>query len=1149
MDGISLGFGEHINGALRSKIEEEFEKSEELRGLFPEASERRKVARRILGELDRRFPPSSGLWNNAKFVELLRVMGKSIISEVVGQAFAQSGVNDPGRTQAWIAKIQQPFETCVRRAGMLIEAGACWESSQSVLSSNVALGVTHEVVRGQIASGVPEVRLRDSLIAEADATALKCLSARPAPLSPKECVLRSVRNGVLQVTRISLQRKLGEKLGERVLEQLLAREGLWSSYESCVSRSASGPDFQDCIDRLVIGVGAAAAGSISREHPGVVEAIPQEEERRRLIEELGVKPAFAECMTRQKARDQRIDGQLDSRPCELLIENRITRGVFERKLEDGVRAGLSSGESLEARKIAVAGMQAMDGCWSDSLQEKARQACIRRAIIRVAEIAAAKTLRGKMPEGLFEARPELENSLLSSFSACLSRELPTDILREQERARQLEKCSGRLRRASALPAAEFQVSAAFSGRMSPIMFNNLMKTKVREEFAACLGPAPSESTLGRCSLRLIKGASNFAANVIIPETLRAYFHDEKIALTPEFKKAFDDFLTGNLRDLSACFDRELVLEKLDRGGEIAESCFKKSIPPVASYLAQLQFDLQTAAMYSGNRERWLALRKELMGELDACAKRGLDGSRAIQAYIDYVKDCGSELALRASSVVGKDQILLALDANLPELGAGAPGASTRAELRERLKGGLLAPFEQCLGKARPQVSADRNSCTESLQREATHGIASAVGQAKTVDILGSAVRPELSPIGAALRECVARSPEGKKLSPALEGCVKRYSIDMAKAVGGLKLRSTLAKLMGSRQYAGAGQAIEKSLGDYSRCLDRANGQEFGIAFNGALDECTSRLTGGARGIVYEAADRLMGRPVSGAGPRDNALAAMARAIPCLDGLTADQPAEDIADAGVDAEGLLEAMVRMIKDYVDYDAKKAELDVQAVLKQLWADLATLPAGETRKKLLELLVKRGVLDQVIKGIVRGNVREAFDSLPPGDRLAEDVRSRLLEPANFERIFAGEAGGGLSRKILDGIVRPAVLEGKSMSDPAVAQALAEVRQSVAEALIESPHFGTVLIASGVQKELDTMNGVTRTVARMLYGREALKWSEVRRTTDGQEAERYIREMILRPKALGLQLSESEEKKRLEGAKGRVTKAVKSYGSRGRA
>jgi hypothetical protein len=73
--------------------------------------------------------------------------------------------------------------------------------------------------------------------------------------------------------------------------------------------------------------------------------------------------------------------------------------------------------------------------------------------------------------------------------------------------------------------------------------------------------------------------------------------------------------------------------------------------------------------------------------------------------------------------------------------------------------------------------------------------------------------------------------------------------------------------------------------------------------------------------------------------------------------------------------------------------------------------------------------------------------------------------------------------------------------------------------------------------------MGFLTKTFAKVLYGKDNLVWEKVRTSEAGIAAETYIKEKVLMPKFTGTLLNPEEEKKVNAEAERLVTEAVKKY------
>ncbi|MCM2322062.1 MAG: hypothetical protein NDJ90_02255, partial [Oligoflexia bacterium] len=655
LDVASLGFGSKIKAAIQQRLEEQFESSPEIRQLYPAQSDRRQVVRKIIADIDRRYPDapkwphSEVTWTNEKLNDVIRLVGRGVVNAVVDRAFTNFEIKDQKRHAAWSSKILGPFDACIRSAKTVLESQVCWESTQAGRGPNVALGLSHELLRGSVLSSVADVKFKEGVHATGDRHFRRCMEHGG---KAQDCVLGAIQGGVVSVSRLKLEEKLAPAIGKAKYQALIEGDRVWPPYEACVRTAQDSLTIQSCIDRLVANAGTAAVNDIVLAHPRVVEALPKEIERKAFVAELKSEAVFKACVEEQLAQGKRVDGMLDVGPCELTVENRVTRAVLGKMFRASVQEKLGRGDSHE-NTIVASGMGELDRCWSDRIDEADRTRCLRGAILRVGEGVASRTLELRIPSGLRAEKPRLQPELEQGFSKCLREKAPQDILDAAKRDAAITFCSGALRKQTALPAAEYQLGEAFRARLSKQMLETLLKTRVRTDFAACLGDAPTDQTLGKCAVALTKRASTFAAKSIIPETLHGYFAEQGIVLSKDRQKEFEKFLSDNLSQLNSCFDRELTVEQFDDMGGVAEGCFKKNIRPIANYLAQLQFDLQTGPLYMKRQAKWLELRKSLMAEIDFCAAQGLEQAKEIKDYIEHVQGCGNRLALHASELVGK----------------------------------------------------------------------------------------------------------------------------------------------------------------------------------------------------------------------------------------------------------------------------------------------------------------------------------------------------------------------------------------------------------------------------------------------------------------------------------------------------------------
>ena len=165
-------------------------------------------------------------------------------------------------------------------------------------------------------------------------------------------------------------------------------------------------------------------------------------------------------------------------------------------------------------------------------------------------------------------------------------------------------------------------------------------------------------------------------------------------------------------------------------------------------------------------------------------------------------------------------------------------------------------------------------------------------------------------------------------------------------------------------------------------------------------------------------------------------------------------------------------------------------------------------------------------------------------PDSFLPKQLKDSLVSRENFDAIFQGAEGKKIKDAVLNQLINPIIIDGKSASSPEALVNMAEITNQVTKLLINSPHFGEKIIASQVQGSLDNIGAVKGFFVKVFYGGpNALNWQKVRQTPEGQIAENYIKENIMTPKFKMITVSPKESEKRNKEAERLVSVAVKKY------
>lgn len=1122
LNSVGGGF---VRDEIESSLREELENSAEIREYLRTDQERSDLTKRLMSGIARHM---KGGVSNASSVATVKFIGREIFGTIAGKALAQNGVSDEKSRARWVEKLMTSFDRCTAVARTVFEANACLDAAKAGLPANVGLVLVHHLTRQELLPSVPEpggIPARARFESDLDLTYRLCLSK--AGMDARECVLRSMRAGTITVSEVQLRAALGKLFKPAEVERIKSDPEVWPRYWSCIDGSKSSEQMRACIDGLTIHAGSAAAQVKIQMEKAVNDAYPSAKERAGLA--ASQRALFRKCGEEQLARNTRLNGSLDLSRCQDLVENRVIGGIARASFKKSADEHLEAGDE-QASAVVRGTLAGFDRCWNDSLKEEGRQACLRQAVIHAAETIGGRVLDVRVPELVFKRAPEFRGGLLKKLRTCLDRELPADVIRSPDRDRRIESCTGRMRREAALPSAKAMLEQSFHNHLSQGEMDALLKKRVHGQFASCLGEDPNGARLDACGVVLTREAAKDAGRWILPREIRKNLGKSSV-LSQSADAEIEPFVARLTSDLEGCLDREISEKRPLDAARDAETCYKKSIRGVVGFIGKLQFDAETVELYASRPERKSQLRQGLLGKLDACADQGIRSSMPLDRFVAFMKDCGDRSAAELTMEVATDEIEIAVERYL----ADGPHGKFQAE-RERVRAEILADFRRCMGGG----PSERGSCVDRLQRQAYETIGIAAGSAQVRLQLGERKPREIQAAEQSFSACVARAPDGAGLSNALKECTKSYTLRTANVVGDLKVRQALKSAMGAGGYAEGLPAIESAIADFRGCLKQAGALEMGDELMKRITDCAARLQNDARGVVQARIRKLMGDPVTGSDPAQSARELLARALPCLDGLMASTPTASVEQAGVDPDGILDAMVKYLRDYIDYDAEKAHKDVGLILSELQNDLTVVGHEAARRKLVQLLVDRGALDQVIKSVVKANVSQTFSAMPEEERLARDVESRLLAQGTYDRVFSAPEGAIIRDRIVEGVIKPVLLEGKSMKHPAVLAAAAGARRDIGTLLTDSDDFGTILISASVQRKMDDLDVASRFFARLLYGKESLDWSRVRSTEKGKAAELYIRQSILRPKLTGEELSPEEQARRLQVAKTKVTEAA---------
>lgn len=579
-------------------------------------------------------------------------------------------------------------------------------------------------------------------------------------------------------------------------------------------------------------------------------------------------------------------------------------------------------------------------------------------------------------------------------------------------------------------------------------------------------------------------------------------------------------ISNSLNSLKDCLEKSLptnISEANDTDARIAE-CSDKLTKNVALTVADSEVRLTLKGKMSED-EIDKVIAKNVTKEFASCL-----GQKPSDKQID---SCSDNLKVAVSEKV--------LDLNISQYMSDRPGIDL-SKKRNEIKTSLINDLKTCL-----KTSKNKENCTDELQKDADRKIVLSFGRTElSVQLSTDEVPAKIKPIEAEFLDCTKTDLKGDALSNKLDECNKKFAIEFARTLGDIKLRYLLGKAIGSDELAKQEQELNQIIGRYNQCLDKLYKIKMEDGLTEKLSICTTDLEKYALGLVRQNLNNWMSTE-----QKDATTIAVknefAGIIPCLSVLLPSSPYSQSLQNN--ANSVLKPVAALMAQYIEYSPENARLSLKEIISRLARDLnETGGTDKAKAGLLDLLYQNGALDQFIKSMVRGKVKDAFATLSDND-LPKELREMLITKENFDTIFDSADGKSIRDFVHENILKPALIEGADMNNPVLKTNLEQVNNKVVKMLIMSPRFGDQIVKSGIQKQIDNMGFLTKTFAKVLYGKDNLVWEKVRTSEAGQAAEAFIKEKVLMPKFTGTMLSPEEEKKVNDEAERLVTEAVKKY------
>jgi hypothetical protein len=584
----------------------------------------------------------------------------------------------------------------------------------------------------------------------------------------------------------------------------------------------------------------------------------------------------------------------------------------------------------------------------------------------------------------------------------------------------------------------------------------------------------------------------------------------------------EDVIQSSLKDLQKCMDKQLPenISEASSIGALTETCTSKLTKNVASIVARETVKKKSLESSLSMAETETLLASEVDKKFNSCI-----GSNPSDEKLDV---CSGELKKNVALILASKQIR-----------SNAQGKVSPMETETLVSTLVNQQFAGCIGDNPSDSKLDL--CVADLTKEATKSIVLAYEKKQLKEQLNAEIIPStIKPVEEEFIVCANKKSPVEKVPAELDECTKQFSLGFARILGELKLTSLLRSVLGSDGYNDQKKNIDDLLAKYNRCLDNLKNVPMNDGLLDRLNVCTDELQKHAVNFVTGTVNNWMSSEQKDAATLmvKNEFANFA---PCLGSLLPSPPYSQKVDQNV--QSIMKPVAKLLAQYIDYSPEDAKRTLDEVIKKLSGDLKDLASNpNSRKELIDYLYLNGALDQFLKSMVRGKVKEALEQTPESD-VPKELRNALLSKANFDTIFASAEGKQIKEMVMDKMLKPVLMEQTSMDSPLMKAGMDAVQAKVTRMLVYAPSFGDQIIKTSIQNKINRKSGFEKTIAKWIYGSNSMNWDKVRTSERGKAAEDYIRERYLMPKFSGATLSKKEEEKIMVEAEKLVKEAVTNY------
>lgn|GEM_PF-5138411 len=1033
------GIGVAIAGPGKDLKKEILDKmnQEELKSYFPDARERDRIAQRIADGMRDRYLANG--YNNRNTLGAFRFATSELIATVVKRVLEKEGLRDTRRAALWSNKILASYHSCMNEARTYSEGGKCGTAVEADLIKNMGLAMSYELTRQEFSASYARPRPKEFAA---------CVKPnRPgANERVKNCALQGFKNAAKAFGRARILDVAKKQMSQATADRVVAK--VMPGLERCLNASRERTGFVQCGDKLIAAAGSELAAEAILEDGRVKSYFPESADRMRIAG--AGRDAFARCMAeneKKKLRD--ANGTLRTDNCEIFVKMETARVVATEVLRQTVEKNMA-GASIEerARQTKDSG-EALALCWNSTKPESENATCLRSVAKKIAASIAREKLGRELPKDVAERDPAFRDRLLKNFEGCLEEKLPQNLFTDTNADIAAESCAAGIYREAALQVAESKVRAALASVSDQIpnssAMDALIDSFVKKAFAECLGERPDTARLESCSLKLQKNVASAIAQALLPfkvdEFIRKGGGLEAYGLNPASRQ---ELLNSVITAHKTCLRTTVKSTKSDESGKEIDACFKTTIRDLALRLGALEVErMAKANAINVTSPAFAELKNDFAKEFGACLDEKKDASIPLDDYLKNMEPCQAKISKSLTVKIAKAELAKVIGEVFTE--------NSRAPEREQLEARLVAGFDTCMEKASDANA--REACVKKLKADATLALVRVGVEGKALKELGE-VPEDIRQLGQQLESCVAGGG-------ASDDCSRRYlkgaTVSLAKKI----LQKTLSDMAAdynaiAPKLKGVEQALETCVEGVSGAVDQN--------FLKAVESCGTTYANDGLDVAIKALSETPPAPGPGNLPglatatrpekdmtEKELSEMMSRAMLCLNGQLSPDT-ENSLDS-IDPESMEAELLKLIGGYVSYDLKAAQGNFEGVLAKVAEDLKAAGPEAARRKLLDELVKGGMIDQLLRAMIRGELERSLAALPEIKKPPEALKAALLDKAALDKALSTEVLEKVRPLMSSQVLEPVLVDGKSLRSSAVLRSLRSVKNLSLGAVLASP------------------------------------------------------------------------------------------------